>query len=240
MATSKETLKEKQQRKMALQKKYGKRITIARQGREAFAKKDYVKAQKRYNEYLAILAELKEIDDIFKLSPSMFDQQKEVTEMLLVSHIYWDIARIHEMTPKLQANFYKSLAQFVRFTANQPYQILNAEMLRKYMKKNKRVTPQYPVLNDAYQQIYIQSSKCYIATFCFGSNSAETTKLRAFKNRLLGYPWGLCFVKYYYKISPLAVKRLSEHRWLEKTLTPPIKKLLKGFLWLLELRRPKL
>lgn len=240
MATSKETLKEKQQRKMALQKKYGKRITIARQGREAFAKKDYVKAQKRYNEYLAILAELKEIDDIFKLSPSMFDQQKEVTEMLLVSHIYWDIARIHEMTPKLQANFYKSLAQFVRFTANQPYQILNAEMLRKYMKKNKRVTPQYPVLNDAYQQIYIQSSKCYIATFCFGTNSVETVKLRAFKNRLLEYPGGLSFVKYYYKISPLAVKRLSEHRWLEKILTPPIKNLLKGFLWLLELRRTKL
>ena len=143
-------------KKLALQKKYEQRITIARQGREYFSQKDYVNAAKKYNEYLGILAELNEVDEIYKLTPSMFDQKKQVTEMLLISHIYWELARVHEMTPKLQTAFNKCITQFVKFTANQPYQVLNAEMLRKYIKKNKNKTPQLGVLNHAYQQIFVQ------------------------------------------------------------------------------------
>ena len=39
--SSKETEKERSRRKLALQKKYTQRITIARQGRDAFLQKDY-------------------------------------------------------------------------------------------------------------------------------------------------------------------------------------------------------
>ena len=44
----KETEKEKQRRKLALNKKYGQRITIARQGRDAFMQKDFITATKKY------------------------------------------------------------------------------------------------------------------------------------------------------------------------------------------------
>ncbi len=193
--------KEKAKRKLALQKKYGQRITIAKQGRDAFLQKDYVAATKKYNEYLSILAELKDLDDIYKLSPAMFDNTKEVTEMLLISHIYWEMSRINEMTPKLQKTFQKSLDQFVKFTINQPYQVLNAEMLRKYIKKYKHTSRQIHALNDAYQQIFVQSKKCFIATMCFGEEHVHTNTLRAFKTKYLNSHFGIKLTAIYYLFS---------------------------------------
>lgn len=193
-----ESIKEKNRRKLALQKQYSQRITIAKQGREAFLAKDYITATKKYNEYLGVLAEINEVDDIFKVAPSMFDNKKEVTEMLLISHVYWEIARINEMTPKLQKNFQKSLSQFVKFTINQPYQVLNAEMLRKYIKKNKNTSTQLPMLNDALQQIFVQSKKCYIATMCFGETHQLTNTLRELKLILNKSDFGLKIIELYY------------------------------------------
>jgi hypothetical protein len=208
---AKEISKEKQKRQLALGKKYGQRITIARQAREAFLQKDYINATKKYNEYLSILAQLKEIEDIYKLTPVMFDQKKEVTEMLLISHIYWEIARINEMTPRLQKVYTQALSQFVKFTANQPFQVLNAEMLRKYIKKNQKVTPQLGLLNDAYQQIFVQSKKCYVATMCFGQDHEYTNAIRSLKPVIREYRYGRKFIEYYYRYSPKLVYYSSKY-----------------------------
>lgn len=194
------TDKEKLRRKAALQKKYAQRITIARQGRDAFMQKDFLTATKKYNEYLSILSESNDVEDVFALSPSMFDNKKEVTEMLLISHVYWEIARINEMTPKLQKNFKKALHQFVKFTINQPYQVFNAEMLRKYIKKNKSATSS-PLLNEAYQQIFVQSKKCFIATTCFGEAHPVTQELRSFKKVISRKKLGIKFIELYYRFS---------------------------------------
>lgn len=199
-AGSRETDKEKQRRKLALQKKYGIRITIAKQGREAFTQKDFLNATKKYNEYLSILAEKNDVEDIFALTPSMFDNKKDVTEMLLISHIYWEIARINELTPKLQKNFHKALHQFVKFTINQPYQVFNAEMLRKYIKKSKG-SPSTPKLNETYQQIFVQSKKCFIATMCFGDQHIYTQDLRRVKRWLVQFSLGRKFTELYYRVS---------------------------------------
>jgi hypothetical protein len=221
-------------RKFALQKRYGQRITIARQGREYFSQKDYVNAAKKYNEYLGILAELNEVDDIYKLSPPMFDQKAQVTEMLLISHIYWELARIHEMTPKLQVAYNKCVTQFIKFTANQPYQVLNAEMLRKYIKKNKRVTPQVGVLNQAYQQIFVQSKKCYVSTLCFGQDGFETLILRDFKTLLLKMPMGQSMVSIYYRLSSKLVSQCEQNDSLERATVFIAKPILHSFAKLLK------
>jgi hypothetical protein len=202
---AKEDSKREQQKHLALQKRYGQRITIARQGREAFLAKDYINASKKYNEYLGILAESKDMEDIYKLSPAMFDNKTQVTELLLISHVYWELARIHEMAPKLQGTFHKALSQFVKFTSNQPYQVFNSEMLRKYIKKNKRVSSQIGYLNEAYSQIQVQSKKCFIATEVFGENAAETNQLRIFKNELSSWPLGTSIIALYYRISTLII-----------------------------------
>lgn len=205
-----EETKQEKQRKLALQKRYGQRITIARQGREAFLQKDYITASRKYSEYLGVLAESKDVEDIFKLTPTMFDQKSQVTELLLISHIYWEVARMNEKTPKLQKTFFKALFQFVKFTINQPYQVLNSEMLRKYIKKNKQVTPQLNLLNDALAQIHVQSKKCFIATECFGFEHPITRDLRFFKLDLLKWPLGIKTVELYYRVSSQLVKHKVE------------------------------
>lgn len=213
---SKESIKEKNRRKLSLQKKYSTRITIAKQGRESFLVKDYISATKKYTEYLAILAEMNEAEGIYSITPSMFDSKKHVTEMLLISHIYWELSRINEMTPKLQSNFQKTLNQFVKFTINQPYQVLNAEMLRKYIKKNKNVSRQIQSFNTAYQQIFVQSKSCYIATFCFGEGSEELSTLRNFKRVLVRSTLGLKFTEFYYRFSSSLVTKANQNNTMAK------------------------
>lgn len=209
--------KDKQRRKLALQKKYSQRITIARQGREAFLQKDYVTATKKYNEYLQVLAEKNDIDDIYALNPSMFDNKKDVTEMLLISHVYWEIARINEMTPKLQKNFQKALHQFIKFTINQPFQVFNAEMLRKYVRKHK-ASETAPMLNEAYQQIFVQSKKCYIATLCFGDSHPHTQSLRGLKKQMVKYNVGRFLVDIYYRLSYPLTQKATHHPKLNQLL----------------------
>lgn len=202
--------KDKQKRRLALQAKYNQRITIAKNARELFLNKDYVNATKKYTEYLGILAELNDVDDIYLLKPSMFDPNKDVTELLLISHVYWEMARINEMTPKLQATYKKCLTQFVKFTINQPYQVFNSEMLRKYIKKNKNRSLQIGMLNEAYSQIFVQSRKCYIATHCFDETSPELHNLRLMKQDILRLSFGERFVEQYYKYSSPLVTKLEK------------------------------
>ncbi len=211
----KEVDKNKAKRQLALQKKYGQRITIARQAREAFLQKDYINATKKYNEYLSILSQLNDIDDIYKLSPSMFDSKREVTEMLLISHVYWELSRINEMTPSLKNIYVQALSQFVKFTINQPYQVLNAEMLRKFIKKNQKVTPHISLLNDALQQIFVQSKKCYVSTMCYGPSHPTTITIRSLKPILSKYHLGRLFIEYYYLYSPKFVSYVERSEMLK-------------------------
>lgn len=219
--------KEKKKKKLLLQQKYTQRITTAKQGREFFLAKDYVNASKKYHEYLSILTELNDLEDIYALKPSMFDPNKDVTEMLLISHVYWEMARINEMTPKLQATYKKCISQFVKFTINQPYQVFNSEMLRKYIKKNKKHSLQIGMLNEANSQIFVQSKKCYIATFCFDDNSKEVALFREYKKIILGYPCGQYFVQLYYNISSSLVSFVENKKLISsitKLISIPILK----------------
>jgi hypothetical protein len=200
---------DKKKNNSALMQKYQTRITIARNGHNLFQSGDYLNAIKKYNEYLNILAELND-RDIFNLTPELFAGKSQVTELLLISHVYWDMAKIYEKSDKLQDSFYKCIDQFVIFTVNQPYQVLNAEMLRKYLKMNKN-SKYHDALKRAHQKIYIESKKCYIATFCFGDNHEVTNDLRLFKNEIANYRFGIFFIRTYYKFSEFLIPYV--YRW---------------------------
>jgi len=219
--------KDKKKKQLLLQAKYAQRITIARVGREAFLAKDYVTAAAKYTEYLSILAELNDLNDIFALKPTMFDPNKDVTEMLLISHVFWEMARINEMTPKLQEAYKKYLSQFIKFTINQPYQVFNSEMMRKYIKKNKGRSIHTGMLNEAYSQIFVQSKKCFIATFCFDEGSIELSRLRAIKPHLEKTKYGLEFIKLYYRLSSPFVDFLEKHKKLRTLSVMLLKPILK-------------
>lgn len=217
---------DKVKRKINLQKKYAGRITIARQAKDAFQNKDYVNAVKKYNEYLNILAEINEVEDMFKIEPKMFDPQKDLTELLLISHVFWELTKIYEMMPKLQSSFQKTLNQFIRFTINQPYQVLNAEILRRHIKVNKRRSPYIKNLSEAHAQIFVQSKKCFIATSCYGDTHWVTNELRLFKRQIVKTSLGIEFTRLYYTHSPTLIALSKQNIALRGLLSYCFKPLL--------------
>ena len=231
--------KDKRKKDLALQAKFSQRITIARHGREAFLKKEYPEAAKKYNEYLGILAQTHEVTDIFSLTPKHFNGQKDITELLLISHIYWELARIYEMTPKLQPTFQKALDQFVLFTINQPFQVLNSEMLRKYLKANKRKSRQPQALEQAFRRIHVESAKCFIASEVAGQNHWLTQDLRLFKSFLTDSKLGAYLVSAYYRFSISLLRNVFHNKKIHPNLRLILKKIIYTGLVIINVILPK-
>lgn len=190
--------KEKSKNLHALNKRYQTRFTYTRLAREAFKQGDFIAAIKNYNEYLKTMADIHDQDPL-ELSPTIFDQQKDISEILLVSQIYWELAKIYDMTPKLQGEFTKVLNQFVIFTVNQPFQVVNAEILRKYLKYPGITN--YTEFRAAYDKIFIESDKCFISTLCFGNEHQVTNDLRLTKTFLQKSVFGITLISLYYRLS---------------------------------------
>jgi hypothetical protein len=179
-----------------LRHKFQNRISVAKYGKQSLDARDYGTAVRKFVDYLSTLAEVKGIQDIYQLNISMFDPKKDLTELLMISHIFFEMARLYDAVPKFQGDAGKCLDQFVHFSANQPYQVVNSEMVRKYLKKAAFKNPD--MFRAAYQQIYVQSKKCYIVTFCFGEQHSVTRDCRIFKDWLLDFRIGQELVRIYY------------------------------------------
>lgn len=203
--------REERERIIKLKHRFENRITIAKFGKESMSSGDYGNALKKYVEYLSILSEIKEVKDIYSLKVSHFDTKRDLTEMLMMSHIYFEMARMYDAVPRFHEDAKKCLEQFVHFTANQPYQVVNSEMVRKFIKKTSFKNPED--FRYAYQQIYVQSKKCYVVTFCFGNQHVVTQDYRLFKDWLLDFPAGQTLVRYYYLFSSVLVPRYEHRPW---------------------------
>lgn len=215
--------REAREKMLILKHKFENRITITKFGKEAFDNGDYSTALRRFTEYLTIMAEIKEVNDFYSLSPSHFNPHKDITEMLMISHLYFELARIYDAVPKFQEDSKKCLDQFVSFSVNQPFQVVNSEMIRKNLKKTSFKNPE--VFRLAYEQIYVQSKKCYVVTFCYGSDAPITNQYRDFKDWLLDRAWGREIVRLYYKNSSVAVKKWEQNplmHYLAKFLICPL------------------
>ncbi len=203
--------------------KFNNRITIAKFGKQALDAGDYGTAIQRFVEYMEIMAEYKKTKDFFSLKVSQFDSKSELTEMLMMSHIYFEMARVYDAVPKFQEESKRCLDQFVAFSTNQPYQVVNSELIRKHMKKSAFKKPE--VFLNAHRQIYVQSKKCYVVTFCYGNDHQMTQEYRLFKDWLLDYPLGQELVRIYYKYSSVMVsnweKRPAMHL-VSKILVRPL------------------
>ncbi len=201
--------REEKERAFYLQHRFDTRITVARYGKESLDAGDYANALKKFTEYLSVVAEVKEARDMYSIQVNSFDPKKEITEMLMISHIYFELARLYDAVPKYRDELKKSLEQFVHFSVNQPYQVVNSEMARKYIKKSVFKNP--GDFQFAYNQIYVQSKKCYVVTFCFGDQHPVTQEYRLLKDWLLSYSWGQNLVRHYYNFSSVAVEKYAKN-----------------------------
>ncbi|MFP5385050.1 MAG: hypothetical protein ACLGHN_03170 [Bacteriovoracia bacterium] len=204
--------REEREKMLVLKHKFENRITIAKFGKESLDAGDYSTALQKFVEYMQIMADVKKTKDIYGIKPGHFDPKKEITEMLMISHLYFEMARIYDAVPKFADDSKKCLEQFVLFSANQPYQVVNSEMIRKHLKKS--VFKNADVFRSAYEQIYVQSKKCYVVTFCFGDDHPVTHECRDFKDWLLERSAGREIVRIYYKFSSDIVPSWESNRFM--------------------------
>jgi hypothetical protein len=216
MAKKKVDKKDEQEHSRETLHKYRNRLTFIRNGREFIKQNDFVNATKHYNTYVGIIAEYKKVDEK-KLSPAHFDPKDELAEMLLISHLYWDLSCVYDRTPKLRHEFEHALSQFVKFTMGKKYQIPNAGMVKRFIKTHKMFNKEK--FEAAYKQLQIKTKKCYVATMCFGQDHPITENFRSIRPVLFEYRIGTKFIELYYRFSPKMVNFCERRPILGKILT---------------------
>lgn len=216
---------EKEERRFSqeFQKKFRERIAVLKRARKYAEKDDIPRAVEGYCEYLNIIAAYKRTKEK-ELKPAMFDSETETAEVLLISQVYWGLAKAYDRNEKLRRESERCLNQFVLFSTGYKFQYLNSEMIRKFLKKNMAYN--VAAFEKAHQQIQVDSKKCYLATYCFGEYSSTTNELRNFKQKIVKKSFGLRLVTLYYRLSPplvhLAAKNIIFANVLKLTLTPII------------------
>jgi hypothetical protein len=203
---------------------YRERLKILRKGQEYSQADNVPKAVECYNQYLNGLA-LYHGTEEKNLNPSYFDKEKEVAELLLISHVYWDLARAYDRNPRLHQESIRCLDQFVKFTVGFKYQYVNARMLKNFIRK--RLGHNIETFKDAHKKIQVESKSCFIATHIFGHEHDITNELRLFKARIAPYYLGQIFIECYYSLSPKLVAIFNSYPKLTRPIVILLDPLLK-------------
>jgi len=142
-----------------------------------------------------------------RLNPSCFNLKEDVSELLLINGVLWDLVKIYDQKIDNDANFNKYLKRYIAFSKGMSFEVVSAETLRKYLKASK---PKHlKELKEAYA--LISSSKCFIATSLLDLTEEETIiRLRKFRDsKLVHHKMGQKFIKMYEFISPKVVVILN-------------------------------
>jgi hypothetical protein len=179
---------------------FQKRMELARSGAIFFREGKVKDAVQNYYSYLEILEKTKKVPR-GGLEPRLFDQQKDIAELLLLSGVYWDLSKLHDrvkIQDKTKLVFY--LDRFVMFSKGLPFQHISSELIRKYLVNS------LPKNRKEFKDAHIQlgGGQCFIATAVEDYCEPETLPaLRKFRDEVLLKNFaGRGFVKVYYKLGP--------------------------------------
>ncbi len=177
------------------------RLEIARQGVRHYQEHKLGDAVKSFYTYLRVLEDFKSVPEN-GLTPALFDKQKEMSEILVVSGVFWDLAKLYDRTDSgsKQREFLGYLEKYVLFSKGLPHQHVAAETLRRYISRGKPKHRQAFV--DSYRAL--TGRKCFIATSLMDVSEPETLdRLMAFRDeRLMKSVSGRSFVRAYYQTAP--------------------------------------
>lgn len=193
------------------------RMGVAKLGIQALARESFGDATKSFLVYLAMLERAKKVQP-GGLNPSVFDPKKEMVELVLVTGIYWDLARTYDrMRGKQHAREMQTyLNQFVVFSKDASYKALCAETLRKYLAAEKAI--HRGDFRAAYKRL--GGTTCFIASALLDVTDLETLpRLRVFRDQhLTRYRAGRVFVRNYERISPSVARVLERSPRLIRVL----------------------
>ncbi|WP_372655578.1 hypothetical protein [Halobacteriovorax sp.] len=198
---------EEKKRPEGITNSYRERLKALKQARQYSVAGDIPKAVERYSTYLYALASYFGVTED-KLSPSFFDTEKEISELLLISHAYWDLSKAYDRSPNLHKESIRCLDQFVKFTNGFKYQHINAQMLKKFIKRKQ--AHNMKAFQNAYTKIQVDSKGCFIASYSYGPEHTVTNDLRKFKQAIVNYRLGFRFVEVYYNTSPAIINFLEK------------------------------
>lgn len=184
--------------------KFHKRMDYAKQGVMAMKSKDYKTALQYFSAYIEILQKGKGGGE---LTPRSFDPKKDAAEMLMLTGVYWDLAKIFDKTKtKDTSKLQYYLDKFVLFSKGTSYQRLSQEMLRKFL------TNDTPHNRKPFKEAFVKlgGGKCFVATAVEEHCEVQTvTVLKRFRDEILSKnTLGRSFIRIYYAISPIIAIRL--------------------------------
>lgn len=193
--------KEDKIQKEIVAKTYRDRLKLLKKAQEFSAADEIPKAVELYGQYLNALALYYRVDES-KLSPKLFDPEKDIAELFLISHAYWDLAKAYDRSPNLHLESLRCLEQFVNFTVGFKYQYANSRTIKTFIRKRLAHNP--AAFKQAYERIQVESKGCFISTDLYGEAHPITQELRSWKFAIQQKPIGLLFVKFYYnRLCPL-------------------------------------
>ncbi len=184
------------------------RLEFARAGIANYQKRRLGEAVKAFKQYIHVLEELNKIPP-GTLLPTHFDLKKDLSELLMLSGVYWDLVKLYDRTKSAEARqeFDHYLNKYITFSKGMPYQHLCAEALRKYIASEK------PIHREPFKSAYriLNTSKCFIASALIEVTHLETLpRLRQFREEfLLKYYLGRIFVSWYYRWGPVLSQRVE-------------------------------
>lgn len=180
---------------------FKRRIELARMGLEKYEHRKVAEAAQAFHTYLQVLEEWKKVPH-GGLTPTLFDKEKDIHELLLISGVYWDLMKLYDRTqsPEKIKEFYHYMNQFVAFTKGMPYEHVCAETLRKYIACDKPIHSKD--FKSAYQRI--TGSKCFVVTSLIDIIEPQVLiNYRNFRDeKLKKTPVGRVFIWLYYLCGP--------------------------------------
>lgn len=198
-----ENQREEERKRKSVLEHYKNRLYVLKTAMDQSRKENYKEAIENYKNYLFILAGYCRVEER-QLGPKLFRGDKDLTELLLISHVYWDMAKIFDKNPKLSKECERCLAQFVKFSMGFKYQFVNSEILRKYIKVGR--INNSAAFKEALIKLRTHKGGCYLATYCFGYEHPITLDLRVFRDKIIMFWWGRVFTNIYYFLSPKMVE----------------------------------
>lgn len=194
--------------KLRLFKLKAQRVELARAGNVAYYNKRLGDAVRAFRSYIHILEQIHGVS-AGGLIPSCFDPKEDVSELLMLSGVYWDLVKLFDRTrsPRLYKEFQHYMEKFILFSKGQPHQALCTEALRKYILAAR------PIHMKEFKNAFkvLGGSDCFIVTSLLDEISEPTLpKLRMFRDQVLAHSFmGRAAVRWYYHYGPGLAERVD-------------------------------
>jgi hypothetical protein len=185
-------------------KLFVKRMEYARSGASAFKQGNLKEALHNYFGYIEILEKAKDVGRD-ELQPKHFDPKKDVAELLLLTGVYWDLSKVHDLGGKKAFDRFRFyLDRFVMFSRGMPFQHVSAELIRKFLVNGS------PKNRKEFKAAHLQlgGGKCFLATAVEEYLPERSLpQLRRFRDdRLMASRAGRSFVRLYYLAGPVLAR----------------------------------